>query len=262
MISDTTVERKSETVENKESINEICTILKNKKYCYLPADKVKALLAIKGSNSLNDWNDFKESWGDLVIDQYMADGGTYRKRRHATLSALSSSTDWSIEPHQPHYQTVHYNNLNGGIARHYKPILKMIINNVFFKNIITLGCEVFARLSPSDSWHIEVHQFRINANTKQKGEPTPEGVHRDGVSFVMVLMINRENIDSGTTCIYDLNKNKVEEFTMKTPLSMALFDDENVFHGVTPVKPLNLSEKATRDVLVVTFKKKVTVGVY
>lgn len=135
------------------------------------------------------------------------------------------------------------------------------MNNIIFKSIITLGCEVFARLSPSDLWHIEVHQFRIDADAKQKGEPTPEGVHRDGVSFVMVLMINRENIDSGTTCIYDLNKNKIDEFTMKTPLSMALFDDESVFHGVTSVRPLKANEKATRDVLVVTFKKKVAVGV-
>lgn len=97
MISESTIERMNRTIENKESINTICAVLKNKKYCYLPADQVKALLAINGNNSLNDWSDFKESWGDLAIDQYMADGGTYRKRRHTTLSALPSSTNWNRE---------------------------------------------------------------------------------------------------------------------------------------------------------------------
>jgi hypothetical protein len=71
-------------------------------------------------------------------------------------------------------------------------------------------------------------------------------------------MINRDNIDGGNTCIYDLNKNKINEFTMKSPLSMALFDDQNIFHGITSVKQLNPNEPASRDVLVVTFKKKVS----
>ena len=37
------------------------------------------------------------------------------------------------------------------------------------------------------------------------GKPTPEGVHRDGVDFVIVVMIKRVNIDSGATTIYDLD---------------------------------------------------------
>ena len=243
--------------EDNISINTVCELLMDEKYCYLQTEQVKALLNNK-DYSFHDWGNFARSWNSLITDQYMADGGSYRKSRHATLSALPYSKIWQREAHQPHYQTLHYNSLNGGIARHYEPILATTMDNVSFTSVIALGCEIFGRLSPSNAWHIEAHQFRIEAHAKKKSEPTPEGIHRDGVNFVIILMINRDNIDGGNTCIYDLNKNKINEFTMKSPLSMALFDDQNIFHGITSVKQLNPNEHASRDVLVVTFKKKVS----
>ena len=40
--------------------------------------------------ALADWEAFAESWGRLELDTYMADGGRYRRRRHATYTAPSS----------------------------------------------------------------------------------------------------------------------------------------------------------------------------
>ena len=37
--------------------------------------------------SLSDWASFSASWDDLGLDTYMADGGRYRKRRHAAFGA-------------------------------------------------------------------------------------------------------------------------------------------------------------------------------
>jgi hypothetical protein len=36
----------------------------------------------------------------------------------------------------------------------------------------------------------------------EPGQPTPEGVHRDGVDYVLVLMVRRTNIAQGTTTIH------------------------------------------------------------
>ena len=35
---------------------------------------------------LSDWDAFAHSWNALELDRYMADGGRYRRRRHATFS--------------------------------------------------------------------------------------------------------------------------------------------------------------------------------
>ena len=40
-----------------------------------------------------DWPDFAASWDDLGLDTYMADGGRYRKRRHAAFGARRGRAD-------------------------------------------------------------------------------------------------------------------------------------------------------------------------
>jgi hypothetical protein len=106
------------------------------------------------------------------------------------------------------------------------------------------------------SWHVEVHQFRIEASIDTAGEPTPEGSHRDGVDFVLVLLIDRHNIASGTTTIHRPDGKPLGDFTLTHPFDAALIHDPRVFHGVTAVTPLDPLEPAHRDVLVVTFKAK------
>ena len=109
-------------------------------------------------------------------------------------------------------------------------------------------------LSPSGTWHVEVHQFRIEARRGEAGRPTPEGSHRDGVDYVLVLLVNRTNIASGMTSVHDLAGTQLGEFTLTQPLDAALVDDARVLHGVTPVEPLDPATPGYRDVLVVTFR--------
>jgi len=106
------------------------------------------------------------------------------------------------------------------------------------------------------AWHIELHQFRIEARPGEVGQPTPEGMHRDGVDWVLVLMVRRENIASGETTIYDLVKRPLGSFTLTAPLDSALVDDSRVYHGVTAVTAIDPQLPAYRDVLVVTFRRE------
>jgi hypothetical protein len=101
-----------------------------------------------------------------------------------------------------------------------------------------------------------MHQFRIETRPGQEGRPTPEGMHRDGVDWVLVLMVRRENVASGETTIYDLVRRPLGSFTLTAPLDSALVDDSRVYHGGTPVVPLDPARRAYRDVLVVTFRRE------
>ena len=88
------------------------------------------------------------------------------------------------------------------------------------------------------------------------GNPTPEGVHRDGVDFVIVVIIKRVNIESGATTIYNLDNQLVGEFTLLNAFDMAIVNDHQVYHGVTPITQLEPEQEAYRDVLVITFKRE------
>jgi len=67
-------------------------------------------------------------------------------------------------------------------------------------------------------------------------------------------MVRRENIASGETTIYDLQRCPLGSFTLAEPLDAAWVDDSRVYHGVTAVTPLDPDLPAYRDVLVVTFR--------
>ena len=71
---------------------------------------------------------------------------------------------------------------------------------------------------------------------------------------MLVLLVNRRNIASGSTSIHALDGQVLGQFTLTDPCDAALVDDCRVAHGVTPVAAIDASQPAYRDVLVVTFK--------
>ncbi len=209
---------------------------------------------LRPHGTLSDWSAFSESWNALGLDEYIADGGRYRRRCYAVYSAAPDGTV-DRERHQPHYQSLSYNPLHGGIERWFDPIADHIGAGATMRTVLDFCQSTFGSLSPETAaWRIEVHQFRIEARSSEEGRPTPEGVHRDGVDYVLVLLINRRNIASGVTGIHGLDGTPLGSFTLTDPLDAAMVDDTRVAHGVTPVEPLDPHVPAYRDVLVVTFK--------
>jgi hypothetical protein len=200
------------------------------------------------------WDSFAASWDDMPLDQYMADGGLYRRRRFGVFSAISNQTIRRA-PHQAHFQTRDYNVLNGGVERWFDPISDDVAAGLTFQALLGFTRSLFEERIGSVAWHIEAHQFRIEAPSDGAGLPTPEGMHRDGVDFVFVLMVRRENIKQGTTTIHDLAGNDLGSFTLTQPRDSALVDDRRVFHGVTPVVPIDPARPAFRDVLVLTYRR-------
>jgi hypothetical protein len=231
--------------------NSLQSSIEREGFTFVRGRDMREILAPFGP--LDDWPSFVESWNALEVDTYMADGGRYRRRRHA---AYGATRDSAIErgPHQPHIQAPEYNPLHGGIVRWFEPISSEVGDGGTLRTILAFCRSLFGSLAPATaSWHIEAHQFRIEARTGERGQPTPEGVHRDGVDYVLVLLIDRRNITSGVTDIHALGGRPLGHFTLTDPFDTALVDDRRVAHGVTPVEPIDPALPAHRDVLVVTF---------
>lgn len=217
-----------------------------------------AMAPILTAHGLADWAGFAASWNALGIDRFMADGGRYRRRRFAAFSVGDQQVE--RKPHQPHYQSRDYNALNGGIARWFDPVTDAIAQHAATTAVIRFCDRLFTSLTPPElrprRWHVEMHQFRIEARPDAEGRPTPEGAHRDGVDWVLVLLVRRENVAEGETSITDLERKLMSRFTLAEPMDAAIVDDSRVYHGVTAVHPLDPSKPAFRDVLVITFRRE------
>jgi hypothetical protein len=224
-------------------------------FAHVRAPALRAALEAAG---LRDWETFAESWNDLGLDRFMADGGRYRRRRFATFAVGDGAI--RRKPQQPHYQSRDYNPLNGGVARWFDPVTDAIAEHPATIAIIRSCEDLFTALTPAatrpEVWHVEMHQFRIEARPDVAGQPTPEGMHRDGVDWVLVLLVRRENVESGETTVADLQRRTLGSFVLAEPLDSALVDDAAVYHGVTAIRPLDPARPAWRDVLVLTFRRE------
>ena len=97
----------------------------------------------------------------------------------ATPPSPPSRTGIDRKPHQPHYQSRDYNALNGGIARWFEPVPDATARPPALQAILRVCHALFERADRRcRAWHVEVHQFRIEARPGEAGQPTPEGMHR------------------------------------------------------------------------------------
>ncbi|EQB11227.1 2OG-Fe dioxygenase family protein [Sphingobium lactosutens] len=233
-------------MSDTDSLSRIDAALATNGYARLPGAAMIDRLAITPA----DWAAFAAGWQDLGPDRFMADGGRYRRRRHATFALRGGS--FTRQPHQPHWQSRDYNPLNGDVQRWFDPVDPMTIANPVAQAILPFCADSFDPAG-SGNWHVELHQFRIEASVAQQGRPTPEGMHRDGVDRVMVMLIERRNVREGVTRIGAPDGTPLGEFTLTDPGDTMLIDDHRILHGVTEIHPLDPDQPAWRDALVVTF---------
>lgn len=222
-------------------------------YAFVPGGAMRRLVEAAGGT---DWDGYAGSWDDLGPDRFMADGGTDRTRRFACFAVRAGGL--ALKPPQPHFQTRENNPLNGGVARLFEPVRDAITLHPMNRALLATCLHLFAAATPDGAvpaaWHAEMHQFRIVARPGESGRPTPEGLHRDGVDWVLVLMVRRENVADGESTIADAERRPLRGETLAAPFDASLVDDRRVFHGVSPITARDSSRPAFRDVLVVTFR--------
>lgn len=203
--------------------------------------------------SSEDWNSFVDSWNDLPTDRYMNDGGTYRQRRFSRFHLNNTTGELRLKEHAPYSQPEHLNPLNGGMLRHFDPCLSSTINLKVFQDILASIGLLLGATDSADDWDINVYQNRTLASADQVGKPVPEGMHRDGVRYSVLLGIRRINVAGAESTVFDDSKTPVATHTVCEG-DVLIFCDETSYHDTTPVQLDNPSISAgTRDVMVVEY---------
>lgn len=225
--------------------------LRTRGYAVLAPDAVAALAGVDRAELAA----LTPSWDDLRPDEYLKDGGRYRKRRHSCFVAEDGAL--RQVPHRMHWQSLDYNALHGGMHRWFEPIEPAVVAAPAWPRLLSGLARACSGLRPASRWCIEAHQFRIDTSDGL-GRPTPEGAHRDGVDFVAVILVGREGIKGGETRVFEAAGPWGQRFTLAEPWSMLLLDDARMIHETTPIQPLG--EYGHRDTLVLTFRENAFQG--
>jgi hypothetical protein len=191
----------------------------------------------------------RPSWNDLPPDNYLKDGGHYRRRRHSCFVATGDQLEQT--PHRAHWQPVEYNALHGGMQRWFEPMDPAVVAAPAWRRVLLALARLSSELKGCQPWHVEAHQFRIDTEGGI-GRPTPEGAHRDGVDLVAVFLVAREGVKGGETRVFQADGPDGQRFTLTEPWSLLLLDDERVIHETTPIQPV--AGRGWRDTLVLTLR--------
>ena len=228
------------------SLDRLLPAMREHGYAVLAPEAVAELCGVKPAML----DALKDSWNALAPDQYLRDGGSYRKRRHACFVVDGDRIERA--PHRAHWQSQDYNALHGGLRRWFEPIRDDIVASTAWTKLLLGLTAQCSALRDTHPWYVEAHQFRIDTSDGI-GRPTPEGAHRDGVDFVAVLVVDRSGISGGETRVFDANGPDGQRFTLERPWSLLLLDDARVIHESTPIQPRGDSG-GHRDTLVLTWR--------
>lgn len=197
------------------------------------------------------WQGWLPHWHELPADNYLRDGGRYRRRRHGSFIVEGNHVGQA--PHRAHWQPVDYNALHGGIERWFDPLPASLVADAAWNALLRALARRADGLRGVQPWYVEAHAFRIDT-AGGIGRPTPEGAHRDGVDLVAVMLMARQNVKGGETRVFDARGPQGVRFTLTQPFSVLLLDDERVVHETTPIQPQNAALPAWRDTLVITLR--------
>ncbi len=195
--------------------------------------------------------DILNSFSNLTFDQYIGKNRFRRFSQYKMNYTKNNKWNFDLLPHKEYVAYSKYNSVAGGIRRFYDPI------EVDFTTWINTGAKEM-NLDTSEEWQINVHQYRVlvGNNIEGDGITVPEGIHKDGHEYVMIAVFGRCNIKGGEMKLYTDSKgdecffNKVVKENQ-----IALLDDMEIYHYVTPISTIKDDLRGHRDILVVAFSK-------
>ncbi len=190
---------------------------------------------------------FHEDWEALEGDSYVTEG--YRSRRYAVMRFANGTL--APLPLEPHFQQKAHNPLFGGRYRQFAPISDAFLES---PSLHALVQKMVTTTKVQDAtWRLQLHQFRIMA----PGDPTPEGFHRDGADFTLIMMIKSQNVTGGETLIgTDDTPNPTYTATLNRPGEALFLDDRHYKHKTSPIDAQDPQHPAFRDTFVMTMQRQ------
>ena len=122
--------------------------------------------------------------------------------------------------------------------RKFELLEPQIIDNNFILQLMVQSCALSLLNSQRkiNRFNVSLHQVRQVTYPGIESHNSPEGIHQDGVDYIVsAFVFKRYNIKGGESIIYDENKNQIDQIILKH--GEGLFqNDKKLWHYVTPIQ--------------------------
>jgi hypothetical protein len=181
-------------------------------------------------------------------DQYYESGTRFRSlNRFKAEIAEGGANIWPCDDSKPYVQLEKYNTTLGGKPREYTPLPLEIADSAGVRKLISHHLMYLPLSQVGTSYLVNMHVARFAATPSRPCDTSPPGLHKDGEKYLATHLLARCGARGGEVVITDNDKHEMDRFTMREAGECYVFDDDRVWHMLTPVETLDGNEFAFRD---------------
>jgi hypothetical protein len=181
-------------------------------------------------------------------DQYYEGGYRCRSLNRFNAEIVEGGVRvWLCEDSKPYVQLEKYNTTLGGQPREYAPIPKEIADTAGVRKMISHHLMYLPLSKVGATYSVNMHVLRFAATPSRPCGTSPPGLHKDGEKYLATHLLARCGARGGEVVITDNDKREMDRFTMRESGECYLFDDDRIWHMLTPVETLEGNQFAYRD---------------
>jgi len=183
----------------------------------------------------------------LAKDQYY-EGYRSRSLNRFKAEILENGVRvWSCDDTQPYVQLKRYNTTLGDQPRRYAPLAKEIADTAGVRKMIAHHLIYLPLSKVGAIYSVNMHVLRFAATPSRPCDTSPPGLHKDGEKYLATHLLARCGAQGGEVVITDNDKREMDRFTMRESGECYVFDDDRIWHMLTPVETLAGNQFAYRD---------------
>jgi hypothetical protein len=181
-------------------------------------------------------------------DQYYDAGTRYRSLNRLKARVVEGGIEVSpCDNSSPYVQLEKYNTSLGGQPRKYQPLPSELTDSAGVRKLIAHHLMYLPLSEAGKTYSVNMHIMRFAASPARPCDTSPPGLHKDGEKYLATHLLARCGADGGEVVITDNDKQELDRFTMREAGECYVFDDERIWHMLTPIGTSDGNQFAYRD---------------
>ena len=183
-------------------------------------------------------------------DTYYEGGDRYRSLNRLRAEVVEGGVKvWPTDESTPYVQLEKYNPALGGQPREYAPLAQVIAGAIGVRKMVAYHLRYLPLSAVGTRYLVNLHLIRFTATPGRPCDTSPPGLHKDGEKYIATHLLSRCGVQGGEVIITNNDKHEIDRFTMRESGECYVFDDDRIWHMLTPVAVLEGNQYAYRDTL-------------
>jgi hypothetical protein len=194
--------------------------------------------------------DLAQAAWSVPRDAYYSSGTRYRSLNRLKASIVKGGVKISsCDDGVPYVQLAKYNTTLGAQPRNYAALPGELARSAGVRKLISHHLTYLPLSTVGATYSVNMHVMRFAAAPARPCDTSPPGLHKDGEKYLATHLLARCGAQGGEVVITDNDKRELDRFTMREAGECYVFDDDRIWHMLTPIETLQGNEFAYRDTL-------------